>query len=46
MWVGALQKSLDYKVSESQVCGLKAFLVRELTGNKEVAGSPTEKLRF
>ena len=46
MWLGALQKSLDSEVSEPQACSLRAFLDREVDGNKEVDGSPTEKLRF
>ena len=44
--LGALQKSLDSEASELQACSLRAFLDRKLNGNKEVAGSPTEKLRF
>ena len=46
MWLGALQKSSDSEVSDPQACSLRAFLDREFTGNKNMAGSPTEKLRF
>ena len=43
MWLEALQKTLDSEVLEPQSCSLRPFLDRELTGNKDVAGSPTEK---
>ena len=42
MWLGALQQSLDSVVSDTQACSSRAFLDRELTGNKDVAGSPTD----
>ena len=33
VWLGPLQKSLDSEAPELQVCSLRAFLDRELTGN-------------
>ena len=33
MWLGPLQKSLDYEASELQACSLRAFLDRKLTRN-------------